>query len=182
MKLTKNLLLGYILPVGVLALTVTLAVIAFTRIHAEQTAKAQAAVERPASRPPVTTLGGRLVFSDVEGQSREYMGHYHTIDLSEEQEAILTDALGPLPAACCANSSALTCCCPCNLSKTIWGLSRYLITEHGADAKQVRVAVHDWMSFTNSRGYKGNACYTGGCEGAFATGGCGGMNESNLVL
>jgi len=178
----KDLLLGYILPIGVLAITITIAVVAFTRVHAEQTAKAKATTEARVVRPAVSTLDGRVVFDDVEAQSRKFMGYYHSINLTSEQQLVLEQALEPMPAACCANSSALTCCCPCNLSKTIWGLSRYLITEHGADAKQIRIAVYDWMRFVNPRGFKGNACYTGGCGGPFETGGCGGMQESDLVL
>ena len=133
-------------------------------------------------RASVTALGGTLVFRDPAAQSREFMGYYHTIDLTPEQEAIKKEVLGAMPAACCSGSTAYTCCCPCNLSKTIWGLSNYAIAKHGADATQLHAAVDAWMGFINPDGFRGNACYQGGCEGSISGGGCGAMTEEKLTV
>lgn len=130
----------------------------------------------------ISTLGGKLVFSDVATQSREFMGYYNTIELTTEQEAIKAEVLEAMPAACCSGSSAYTCCCPCNLSKTLWGLSNYVIATKGANATQLKEVVDAWIGFTNPDGYSGNACYSGGCGRAFDHNGCGGMSESELVL
>ena len=139
---------------------------------------AQAAAVRPA----VTVPGGALVFRDPAQQAREFIGYYHTIELTPGQEAIKKEALGSMPAACCAGSTAYTCCCPCNLSKTIWGLSNFVIAKHGADAKQVRGAVDAWLGYVNPDGYTGNACYRGACDATASRNGCGGMHEEKLTV
>ena len=141
-----------------------------------------AVVQAPVEQPTMTALGGTLVFRDRLAQSREFMGYYHTIELTDEQEAIKKEVLGAMPAACCSGSTAYTCCCPCNLSKTIWGLSNYAIAKHGADAKQLRVAVDAWMGFVNPNGFRGNACYQGGCDSSISGGGCGTMQEEKLTV
>ena len=144
----------------------------------------QATVPAPAvpERPPATALGGTLVFRDPAAQSREFIGYYHTIELTPQQEAIKKEALGAMPAACCSGSTAYTCCCPCNLSKTIWGLSNYVIAKRGADAHQLRAAVDAWLAYINSDGYTGDACYRGGCEGNASRNGCGGMHEEKITI
>lgn len=121
--------------------------------------------------------GSGVEFTDAKAQSAEFIGYYHSIQLDDAQEAIKRAALEPLPAPCCSDNSAYTCCCPCNLSKTIWGLSALLITEHGADADAVRSKVEEWIAFVNPDGYTGNVCTTaGGCPRPFAENGCGGMH------
>lgn len=148
-------------------------------------AKQEAAVAAPAATAPkwtVEVLGGTLVFDDVAKQSREFIDDYHTIRLTPAQEAIKAAALKAMPAACCNDSSAYTCCCPCNLSKTIWGLSHYAIAKLGANAAEVREVVEGWLRFTNPDGYRGNACHVGGCGREFRHDGCGGMREEELVL
>lgn len=127
-------------------------------------------------------LGGTLLFNDAEKQSREFIGYYHTITLTPEQEGIKKEVLSAIPAACCSGSTAYTCCCPCNLSKTIWGLSNYVIARRGADAKQLRGVVDGWTAFINPDGYTGSSCYRGGCDGSLSGGGCGGMKEDKLVV
>ena len=72
----------------------------------------------PPAQPPVaaeatsavSVLGGRLVFRDANAQAKEFIGCYHSIRLTSEQEAIKKAALEPMPAVCCRNSSAYTCC------------------------------------------------------------------------
>ncbi len=149
-------------------------------------------LEMPGPPPPpasasvpaleLRALDGQLLFKDASAQSREFIGYYHTIELTPEQEAIKKEVLGAMPAACCSDSTAYTCCCPCNLSKTLWGLSNYVITQHGADAKQLNETVHTWMAFVNPNGYTGNACHTGGCNRSLSGGGCGGMQEDKLTV
>jgi hypothetical protein len=129
-----------------------------------------------------TALDGQLVFSDVTAQSREFIGYYHTIQLTPEQEAIKATVLEAMPAACCNGSTAYTCCCPCNLSKTLWGLSNYLITERDVSKAQLAEAVYTWLNYTNPRGYTGDACYRGACEGQFHSNGRGGMDETKLTV
>ncbi len=120
-------------------------------------------------------------FGDAQADAERYMDYYETIELTAAQEAIKREALEALPAACCADNSAYTCCCPCNLSRTVWGLSHHLIAEQGADAETVRSAVEAWYERVNPDGFPGNSCYTGRCGKPFAEGGCGGMNPTRLV-
>jgi len=64
-----------------------------------------------------------IQFSDLQRQTREFMGWHETIKLTPRQEAVKKAALEALPAPCCSEYSAYTCCCECNISRTIWGLS-----------------------------------------------------------
>lgn len=138
-------------------------------------------VEEPAAQPPVL-FGGKLRFTDVDRQSRQFIGYNSSIQLTPGQEAVKRQVLEGMPAACCRESNALTCCCPCNLSKTIWGLSNYVLSVHHASPAQLREAVVAWKEFTNPAGYGGSSCYSGGCSLPFHEDGCGGMSESHLVL
>ena len=121
-------------------------------------------------------------FHSVEAQSRQFMRWHAEIRLSPAQEAVKKAALGSIPAPCCSDNSAYTCCCTCNISRTIWGLSQYMIARQGASAEQVRAKVREWIAFINPKGFSGSACYRGGCPRPFSEGGCGGMDGGNLVL
>ena len=125
-----------------------------------------------------------IVFSDVEAQTRQFMEWERTIRLTPEQEALKKEALGAIPAPCCSDNSAYTCCCPCNVSRTIWGLSNYLITKQNASAEKVRAMVTEWIGYVNPGGYKsGDTCYRGGgCRRAFKHDGCGGMSAGHVVF
>lgn len=116
-------------------------------------------------------------FTDVQKQSAEFMGYWKTIQLTPAQEAVKREALTKLPAACCSDNSAYTCCCPCNMAKTSWGLANYLIAKQGQNAEQVRAKVAEWVAFINPKGFPGDTCYTGGCNKSWAKAGCGGMSE-----
>lgn len=132
---------------------------------------------RPASGTEGAPTSGDLEFTDARAQSEQFIAYYDSIELDDAQEAIKRAALEPLPAACCSDNSAYTCCCPCNLSKSIWGLSAHLIAERGADAETVRSKVQEWTAFINPDGYSGHVCTTaGGCMRPFAEDGCGGMH------
>lgn len=127
--------------------------------------------------------GTGVELTDVETQTRQFIGYYHSIQLTPEQEAIKKEALSALPAPCCSDNNAYTCCCPCNMSKSTWGLSAYLITEQGADAVEVRKAAQEWIAFINPNGFSGDVCYSrGGCMRAFKDNGCGGMSDQQVVF
>lgn len=125
---------------------------------------------------------GEIVFSDVKEQTQQFMEWEKSIRLSPQQEARKKEALTAIPAPCCSDNSAYTCCCPCNVSRTIWGLSNYMITEQDASAEQIRSKVTEWIGFVNPGGYKsGDTCYRGGgCRRAFKHDGCGGMSASHV--
>ena len=123
-----------------------------------------------------------IVFDDVKARTRQFMEWEKTIRLTPEQEAVKKAALTKMPAPCCNDSSAYTCCCSCNVSRTIWGLSNHLIAEQGADAETVETKVNEWITFTSPNGYSGKACYTRGCSRAFKHDGCGGMRRGNVVF
>ncbi|MBI2214789.1 MAG: hypothetical protein HYU52_14175 [Acidobacteria bacterium] len=131
---------------------------------------------------PGLTSVGEIAFDDVERQSKELIGYYNTIQLTAEQEAIKLRALEGRPAACCKNSNAYTCCCKCNLSKTVWGLANYAIAERHASESGVNALVDAWLAAVNPSGYEGETCYQGGCALPGNQKGCGGMTEEHLVL
>ncbi|MEW6251204.1 MAG: hypothetical protein AB1716_11195, partial [Planctomycetota bacterium] len=88
--------------------------------------------------------------------------------------------------------------CPCNLAKSVWGLSDYLIVERGYDAAAVREAALEWLRFIRPDYYQVrdlrqrgldpaeyglrdvDSCYDGLCERPFHEQGCGGMAELRL--
>ena len=171
------------LPLIALGAAVALFIVIGTFISRGETSRAAtppaASVAVPAT--PVSVLGGKIVFRDPKAQAVEFIGYYHTINLTPEQEAIKKAALQPMPAACCRESSAYTCCCPCNLSKTVWGLSNKAISQYGANAQQVRQVVDSWLAYVNpENGFSGESCYKGGCGNPAHRGGCAGMEESKL--
>lgn len=122
-----------------------------------------------------------LKFTDAHAQAVEFIGYYHSIKLAPDEEKIKADALEAIPAPCCKEFSMATCCCPCNMAKSVWGLSHFLIRERHYDARRLKAAVEDWLRFSNKRGYSGNACDEGHCNLPFAKDGCGGMNEKRVL-
>jgi hypothetical protein len=141
--------------------------------------------ESSASASPVlpVTLGyARLDLADVPALARTFLSYNRSISLSPAQERIQQEALGALRAPCCDDRSAYTCCCSCNLARSVWGLSKHLIASEGRGAGEVRAAVEGWFRSVNPDGFSGDACYTGGCGRPFRRNGCGGMSASNLVL
>jgi len=175
----KPLTLPFIAFGAVVALFVVIA----TFISRGETSRAStpATVATQAAPAPLSVLGGKIVFRDAKAQAEELIGYYHSIELTPQQEAIKKAALGPMPAACCRDSSAYTCCCPCNLSKTIWGLSNLAISKYGANANDVQQIAQSWLAYVNpTSGYSGDSCYKGGCSTPAHRGGCAGMEESKL--
>ncbi len=123
-----------------------------------------------------------IEFTDVRMHTEEFIGYYNSIELTPEQELVKRQALSRIPASCCSDNSAYTCCCPCNMAKSWWGLSHHLIANEGASADEVKAAVEGWIEFINPKGFSGKACYTGGCVRPFHRNGCGGMNEKQIVF
>lgn len=122
-----------------------------------------------------------LEFTDVQKQTQQFIDYERTIQLTAAQKALRDEALSTIPAPCCSDNSAATCCCPCNMARSIWGLSNYLITERGADAAAIRQATNEWVEFIGPDGFSGEVCYTGGCGKSFANGGCGGMSPNQII-
>lgn len=105
-----------------------------------------------------------------------------SIHLTAAQVEIQEEALDSIPAPCCAEYSAATCCCDCNLARAIWGLSKRQIVERGAGAEETRSAVETWLATVYPAGFTGDACHTGGCGRSMKNDGCGGMSEDRLVF
>ncbi len=129
----------------------------------------------------VTTAGG-IQLHDAATQTKQFMRWDDEIRLTPAQEKIRVEALSTIPAPCCSDNPMTTCCCPCNLAKSVWGLSKHLITEKGTGAAEVHQAALDWIAFINPGGFTGDACYTGGCGRPARANGCGGMNEASPVF
>ncbi|MFW6175262.1 MAG: hypothetical protein ACOC7L_00425 [Acidobacteriota bacterium] len=129
---------------------------------------------------PVVTSGG-IELDDVAAQTRQFIAWEQEIELTPEQEQIRVEALSAIPAPCCSDNTAATCCCPCNMARSVWGLSKHLIVEKRAGVEEVRQAAQDWFHFINPDGFSGDVCYTGGCNRAFHENGCGGMNKDHPV-
>jgi len=124
---------------------------------------------------------GTPKFRDAKKQTAEFVGYSSSIQLTAEQKNMRDRVLGAMPAPCCKKFSMATCCCPCNLAKSVWGLSNSLIVK-GADAKTVQTAVSSWLAFSNPRGFSGDACdVPAGCQRAIHENGCGGMSEASIV-
>lgn len=137
---------------------------------------AAVALERAGSSRPVPR------FFDVPSQAAEFIGYSRSIALTPGQQKLRDRALSAMPAACCEKFSQATCCCPCNLAKTVWGLSNVLIVREHATVPELQAAVRGWLKFVNRGGFSGDACDTaGGCARTFGHDGCGGMDERNLL-
>ena len=120
--------------------------------------------------------------ADVKARTPEFIAWSRTILLTPLQEKTKLQALGSIPAPCCKEYSIATCCCPCNLAKTVWGLANHAVARLGYDAAQTKALVLEWIRVTNKAGYSGNACNRGGCSRPFAANGCGGMKENDVVF
>ena len=131
------------------------------------------AATEPAKRPS---------FDDVKARGVEFIGWSSSIRLTPDQERTKRQALSTIPAPCCKEYSIATCCCPCNLAKSVWGLANYAIAALGYDAAQTRALTLEWLEATNPAGYSGDSCHRGGCPKRFSANGCGGMKEDAVVF
>ena len=134
------------------------------------------------SPPPATAAVGDDPVAELLALPMERLIAYDAeIELTAEQEEIKRAALTPIPAPCCSDRSAYTCCCQCNLGRAWWGLSKVLITEHGQGAADVQANVERWIGNLRPQGFAGNSCYTGRCSTAAKHDGCSGMNPNRIV-
>ncbi len=136
---------------------------------------------RPAATP---RKGGSapLALREVRARAEKYIDYWSAISLTPEQARVKAEALNAIPAPCCSDYTTLTCCCPCNLAKSIWGLSHYLIAKKGYTAAQVKGEVLQWLESINPAGFTGNACNKGGCGRPFSKNGCGGMDATQVIV
>jgi hypothetical protein len=123
-----------------------------------------------------------IEFRNVRSDAERFIDYSNSIRLTPAQERIKAGALEAIPAPCCSQYTMATCCCPCNLAKSAWGLSNYLIAKKGASAGEVRVAVQRWLKFANPGGFSGDSCFKGGCQRPFAKNGCGGMDQTQVIV
>ena len=122
-------------------------------------------------------------FTDVRQHTTAFHQYERTIKLTPEQQAIYREALEGLPAPCCQDNTALTCCCPCNSARAWWGLAKHLVADLGYDAKETRAKVAEWFRYINPSGWSGTTCYTpDGCGKPFHQGGCAGMTADQLAF
>lgn len=122
-----------------------------------------------------------LRFSDPQPQAAEFIGYARSIRLTAPQRETWEAALGPMASPCCKDFRLSTCCCPCNLAKSAWGLANFLIARRGATVAEVQEGVRNWITFVNPGGFSGDVCVSsGGCGRDFAHNGCGGMDEARL--
>lgn len=119
--------------------------------------------------------------SSFQAEAATYIHYYRTIGLTPEQEAVKEAALAKIPAPCCSENTLATCCCPCNMAKAAWGLSAYLIVHEGYDAPRLERTMREWLAGINPGGFRGDACYNGGCARPVHKDGCGGMHEDNVL-
>ena len=126
--------------------------------------------------------GGPDVFTGSLDEIKAFIGFYHSIRLTPEQERLKVEALSAMSAPCCSQYSLATCCCPCNMAKAAWGLAARLITEKGYGAEQIRQAEASWLKQVNPQGFSGNSCFTGGCSRPMRANGCGGKKEETVVF
>ncbi len=187
-----------VLPLAVLTLTGTLAACqgATSSQPPSTAAKTQAAADRSAHGPDPTAQAGPALVLPVKASSvagsdaftgsldeiKTFIGFYHSIRLSPEQERLKVEALSAMSAPCCSRYSLATCCCPCNMAKAAWGLAARLITEKGYSSDQIRQAEASWLKRVNPNGFSGDSCFTGGCTRPMRANGCGGMKEESIVF
>ena len=136
------------------------------------------ALDHAASASPAK----KALFFDAPSQAAEFIGYNRSIALTPQQQRTREKALAALPAPCCKKFSMATCCCPCNLAKSVWGLTNAMIVRENAGPAQIQTAVRGWLKFVNAQGFTGDVCDTaGGCPREFSHNGCGGMDERNLM-
>jgi len=139
-----------------------------------------ASVLLPADRAREHATAGR--FFEAPARAAEFIRDARSIRLTPAQRRLRDRVLAGIPAPCCARYPAKTCCCPCNLARSIWGLANVLIVREGAEPAAIEAAVRRWIRFVNPAGFTGDACDSaGGCTRRFSKNGCGGMDENDLA-
>jgi hypothetical protein len=138
------------------------------------------AVPSPAASGKTAAKG--VQFRNVRSDAEQFIDYFSSIQLTPAQERVKAEALDAIPAPCCKEYTMRTCCCPCNLAKSAWGLSNYLVAKKGYAALEVKRAVTDWLAYINPGGFTGDACFKGGCKRAFAKNSCGGMDATQVIV
>jgi hypothetical protein len=123
-----------------------------------------------------------FTLEEVRARAEKYIDYWNAVPLTAAQARVKAEALNAIPAPCCSDYTMLTCCCPCNLAKSVWGLSHYLIAKQGYTAPQVKGEVLRWLESINPTGFTGNACFKGGCGRPFSKNGCGGMEATEVIV
>lgn len=144
----------------------------------------------------VTTYGIPLSLENTQ----QFIDWFNTIDLSDGKQMLRDVTLGTLMAPCCDDYPISECWCECNLARSVWGMSAYLIKQyHTSD--QIQEASSQWLHFIRPDYYVASilyeqgdnpeqyglttesSCHTGRCDFPFHDrtsgnpGGCGGMEE-----
>ncbi len=127
-----------------------------------------------------------------------FIDYHKKIDLTPEQNKVRRLALTKFKAPCCDEFTADTCCCSCNLFKSVWGLTKFLIAKKNFSATQTAESVLEWLQYVRSDYYivqelikrgispgkhnlkKEDSCFVGKCELPFVEGGCGGMRSLRM--
>lgn len=143
-------------------------------VFGAEVASGSGETDAPASKKPAAAR-------DVRALTARYIGWSDSILLTPEQQQIKAEVLSSIPTVCCSKFSMLTCCCACNMAKTIWGLSNHMLAHEGADARKLRAAVLGWTRLVG-KGFTGDACLAGGCGRPFAKNGCGGMDSEKVTF
>lgn len=173
----------------------------FAAVSASDAAKAPAPPSQPshdhhqhvaaATKPAAPATASRaakgakpaaaLTFTGDRAETERFIAFNDKITLTAAQEAIRVEALSAIPAPCCKEFSAATCCCNCNMKRASDGLAKHLIVDLGADAAKVRTTIQAWQLAINPDGFEGDSCSTGKCGKPFNADGCGGMVHGQLV-
>jgi hypothetical protein len=120
-------------------------------------------------------------FADSAPQAAEFIRDSHAIVLTSPERDLRDRALRAIASPCCSKFPMATCCCSCNLAKSVWGVTNVMIQRGHPSESQIQGAVREWLAFVNPSGFDGRSCDTpGGCARAFSKGGCGGMSEGDL--
>jgi hypothetical protein len=128
------------------------------------------------ARRPEAAPAARAMTGD-RAETERFLAYERDITLTPAQEAVRVAALEALPAPCCKEFSAATCCCRCSMARATWGLAKHLIVNEKASVEKVRAAVAAYHHAINPSGFSGDVCATGGCGRPFADNGCGGMGS-----
>lgn len=118
---------------------------------------------------------------DISLKMSKYITYYKTIELTDSQKSLKDRALKKIKAPCCKDRTMDTCCCPCNLAKSVWGLSAYLITKENVNENQLILAVNNWIKISHQGKIAGDSCYKGHCTLPVHKDGCGGMDDKNII-
>ena len=144
--------------------------------------------------PPYGAQTGYGMPLDLRNTAR-FIDWFYGIELTQAEAEIKDRALEGLAAPCCDDNTAATCCCVCNLSRSLWGLSAHLVRDEGYGVDDLRAAADEWLRFTRPDYYVAvelqargldpadfglttfGSCYRNLCDVPLTEGGCAGMTD-----